>query len=307
MSASEWRTDPLSGERVVIAPGRAERPGAWGELVAPDAVATAASCPFCEGRESETPPEVYALGDPARVPDSPGWRARLVPNKYPALSAQDVGVHTPQHRLSIAELSAAELDNIVALWRWRATTGRRSDTVYTHVAVNEGRAAGASLAHTHSQVFSLPTVPPRVAEELTRQADAGACLVCAMIADARADGPRVVAEDNGVVAFCPYASRFAHEIVITPVACEPDVFASALLPDALGLASGALSALRAHVGWAPVNLWLVTSPTRGPETHWRLVMAPRLTTPAGLELGAGITVNPVDPASAAATLRAERN
>ena len=297
------------------------RPGASGELARPDPSVSADTCPFCAGRESETPPELHAHAPDERRPDTAGWRTRLVPNKFPvfgaeaamwrsapllseaASGAQDVLIHAPTHQLSLADLSPRQLGDIVSAWRWRATCGRPHECLYTHLVVNEGPGAGASLDHTHSQLFSLPRIPPRVAAELEIQANASDCLVCDVLSAERASA-RAIVEQDGLLAYCPHASRFPYEWVVAPLDCEADAFSSERLGSALRLAVATVRALRAHVGWAPINLWLTTSPHIGMQTHWRLTVAPRLTTPAGLELGAGIAVNSVDPDAAAGVLRA---
>ena len=201
----ELRTDPLTGDRVVVAPARAKRPGAWngpggsngpgGRNASEDRGPPGReNCPFCEGHETETPPEIFAIADARRQPDAPGWRIRVVPNKFPAFGpheprsangvfvaeaatgAQDVVIHTPEHVETVAELSPAALEDIAAAWRWRATDGSPPGTEYVHAAVNEGREAGASLAHSHSQLFSLAFVPPRVSAEIERQEQADGCI-----------------------------------------------------------------------------------------------------------------------------------
>lgn len=322
MSHPELRTDLATGEQVVVARSRADRPGAGVAFTKPDVAATARSCPFCEGREAETPPEIHALADSDRAPDTPGWRVRVVPNKFPAFGAypapaaleepflaqaaagaHDVVVHTPVHRVSLAELSPQELALVTSAWSWRGRTAAEAGGAYAHVVVNEGAAAGASLAHTHSQIFSLAAPPPRVAVELARQSAASRCLVCESIDGERRHQARIVSERGGLVAYCPHASRFPYETVVAPLACEAAAFASPLLEPALELAVETLRLLRDDLGWVPVNLWLTTSPSAGGCTHWRLTLAPRLTVMAGLELGAGVSVNPVAPEDAARRLR----
>ena len=96
--------NPLTGVPVVIAPGRASRPGAAGRTTR---TSEAKSCPLCEGHEAMTPPEVLALGRaPGAAADSPGWQVRVVPNKYPAFAGQEVIVHGPAHITRYAELGA---------------------------------------------------------------------------------------------------------------------------------------------------------------------------------------------------------
>ena len=43
-----------------------------------------------------------------------------------------------------------------------------ADAAYVHVIVNEGQEAGASLPHTHAQLYALPFVPAAIARERER-------------------------------------------------------------------------------------------------------------------------------------------
>ena len=299
----ELRTDPLSGHRVVAAPDRAARPGGAQRLETPEAGRGGDTCPFCAGRESETPPELYAVGRRGRGPNGVGWRVRLFPNKFPALGdwrevecdelfrsepavgTQNVLADAPEHRLTLVGLEPERLAEIAAAWRWRAIESRPPGTAYTHVVVNEGARAGASLPHSHPQISSLPFVAPRVEVELERQAAAESCLACDLARAELAHGSRVVANQGGLLAYCPHAGRLPYETIVTPVACEADAFTSELLAAALGLAIDVLAGVRGAVGWAHANLWLTTAPWSSGRIHWRLTVAPRLTTAAGLELG----------------------
>lgn len=311
----ELRTDPVTGRQVIIAPLRAGRPGAAHDEPQPRSEDTREGCPFCAGREEATPPETFAVAAPGRAADSPGWRVRVVPNKFPALGPwdgerrtglltsrpargqQEVVIHTPRHVLTLADLTPHEAADVAVAWTERATVARDQGFGYLHVAINEGPRAGATLPHTHSQLYSLPDVPSAVASESARA-------VTEMIAEERRRRGRVVLERDGLVVLCPFASRFPYEVVIAPVEPEPDAFASGSLPTAIELLGEGLRRVRGAVGWASANAWLVTSPwsETGP-THWRLVLSPRLTTPAAFELGLDVAINPVPPEKAAAALR----
>lgn len=259
------------------------------------------ACPFCEGRERETPPETFALGSPGRLPDTPEWHVRVVPNKYPALEGaagrHEVVVQTPRHVTSVAELAAGELELVVEAWRARAAVARAEGFAYLHALLNEGRPAGGSLPHTHSQLVWLRTEPPLAA--LERQAGSFGRL----LQREREDGARIVAERNGLVALCPYAGRGPYELVVAPVEREADAFASDALGPALVLAGELVRRLRTLEGEVPLNLWLHTAPFGEAAGHWHLELLPRLTIAAGLELGAGIYVNPLPPEQAARALR----
>ena len=155
---SDLRVDPLSGRLVAVAPGRSQRPGAAWATLEPEAPDERESCPFCEGREERTPPEVFAL--PAgREPDTPGWSVRVVPNKFPAFERQEVVVHAPEHVRSIADLGAAQLELVAEAWQARAAAARADGFASVFAGINEGRAAGSSLPHSHSQLAGFREQP----------------------------------------------------------------------------------------------------------------------------------------------------
>ncbi len=257
---------------MVVAPGRAKRPGAFPQLEPPPDPGELDECPFCAGREDRTPPETL------RLPAEGEWQVRAVPNLYPAFERQEVVVHAPHHLRSLTELSDEALALVGEAWQSRAAGAR-----YVHAIVNEGRLAGASLAHTHSQLVWLRQPPPAVAQE-------GAM-------DSVLDGEPVL-ERDGVAVICPAISAEPYEMRIAPLEPEGRVFSSDRLATALQAAAEALRRLRAAEPGAPANLWLHD----GPWWHFHLV--PRLTVAAGIELGAGIHVNPLPPQEAAARLSA---
>jgi len=252
----------------VIAPARARRPGARRPELEEPTQAELESCPFCAGHEEMTPPHTLVL------PAQGDWRVRVVPNLYPALDRQEVVVQAREHVRSLAELDDDGLELVAEAWR-----RRREDVPdgYLHALVNEGREAGASLPHSHSQLAWLPTAPP---PEPLRDGE-------------------TVAERHGLVAWCPRVSRLPYETAIAPLEREADGFRSALLGPALVLLAELVRRLHRVAGPSPLNAWL-----HNHETGWRLVLLPRLSILAGLELGAGVWVNTVAPETAAAELGA---
>jgi UDPglucose--hexose-1-phosphate uridylyltransferase len=268
----------------VIAPGRARRPGAARGLWEDESAEELEACPFCEGREERTPPETLALGRGGGGADTPGWRVRVVPNLYPALERQEVVIHAPRHVRTLAELSDEEVERVAEAWRARRAA---EPAGYLHALLNEGRAAGASLAHSHSQLVWLREPPPEVARE--RRESCGVCEVL--------DAGKPVAEADGVVAVAHPAGRLPYELLIAPRAHEGDAFASHLLPAALRRLADAIRRLHALEGPVPLNAWLHDDP------HWHVEVLPRLSVLAGLELGAGIYVNALPPEDAARALR----
>lgn len=281
--AGEPRTDPVSGRQVVIAPGRARRPGVGVPTIEAATAEELEGCPFCEGREERTPPETLAL--PAREPaDSPGWRVRVVPNLYPAFERQEVVVHSPRHVRSFADLEDGEVEAVADAWFTRMAQAAAHGFEYVHALVNEGRQAGASLMHSHSQLVWLREPPPGAEGE-----ERGAL---AHLAEA-IDGGHVVARYDGVVAFCPPASRVPYEVTIAAERRDRVLLGE----QALFALRDVVRRLRAVEGPVPWNAWLHIAH----EAHVEVV--PRLTIFAGIELGAGIYVNTLAPEDAAAALR----
>jgi UDPglucose--hexose-1-phosphate uridylyltransferase len=300
----------------VIAPARARRPGAErlsGELE-PDDIA---GCPFCEGRESATPPETFALGPPGRPADAPGWRVRVVPNKFPAFGPwsdegdrttglfarraargrQEVVIHSPRHVRTLADLSVRELGWVAEAWQARAAAAREQGFPYVQALLNEGAAAGASLRHSHSQLVWLAEEPPLVVQERLAQEAEGGCVLCRVLTEELEQRIRVVSERDGLVLLCPFAGRQPYELLVAPRKCENDPFTSELLGSALVLVAEGLRRLHVAEGIVPINAWLHAS------GHWHLEVVPRLTILAGLELGSGYFVNTLAPESAAGVLR----
>jgi UDPglucose--hexose-1-phosphate uridylyltransferase len=213
-----------------------------------------------------TPPQTLVL------PEGGDWRVRVVPNLYPALERQEVVVHSRRHVRSLAELDGDEPELIAEAWQRRAA----AVPGYVHALVNEGREAGSSLPHSHSQLVWLPEPPPRHARpRLDGMLDAGKALI----------------------AGCPWASRLPYEMVIAPAEPDPAGIQSTLLGTALQLLVEIVRRLHAVEGPVPLNVWLEHDPE-----DWRIVLLPRLTILAGLELGAGIFVNTLPPEEAARRL-----
>jgi UDPglucose--hexose-1-phosphate uridylyltransferase len=322
----EIRVDPLTGLRAIVATGRTARPG--GELtVAPAEPIDAATDPFVEGHEDLTTPEVYALRPDGSAADGPGWRVRVVPNAFPVLGedgatperdavahlftalpargAHEVIVNSPQPVCSLADLPVEQVQAAVEVWRERMRA--HAGAACVHVAVNERADAGATLAHTHAQLFALDFVPAQIARE--REAFAahaartmGANLLEDLVQEEVRRRARIVAIDDEAVLLCPYASRMPYAMMLAPrrrrERFEDDG------PSGAALLHAGLQRLARRFGASPpLNLWVRTAPRDAERFCWRIDILPRLTGLAGLELGAGVALNVVAPEQAAAELR----
>ena len=180
-------------------------------------------------------------------------------------------MHSRRHVRSLAELDAGEAALVAEAWQRRAAAHPGA----IQALVNERREAGASLAHSHSQLVWLPEPPPPKSR------------------------PRLETfyDDGVLTAGCPWASRLPYETVIAPTERDGDGIQSKLLPPALALLVEVVQRLNALEGPIPLNVWLEYD-----AREWRLVLLPRLAILAGLELGAGIFVNTLPPEEAAERL-----
>src|ERR1700684_513382 len=235
----EIRIDPLSGHKTIVAGERSGRPG--GEpTCAPAEPIDVEKDPFAEGHEDRTPPELYAVrpgdegtgGTSGGAPHTPAWTVRVVPNLSPALAldgpsppldaqpdlfcaapasgAHEVIVNAPESVLSLAELPPERLTGAMEAWRERMRA--HAGSAYVQLIVNERREAGASLEHTHSQLYALDFVPAEVARERERcgayaTRTMGRGLLEDLVAEEVRRGERIVAIDEGAVAMGPYGSR----------------------------------------------------------------------------------------------------
>jgi UDPglucose--hexose-1-phosphate uridylyltransferase len=335
MSSPQFRQDPITGRWVIIAADRSARPQDY--TAAPDRRANEDACPFCEGQEHQTPAEVLAFRHEHSQPDAPGWRVRVVPNKYPALvqnaikpvnaaapgpsplcvalpgqGLHEVIVESPRHVVSPTELSVEEVAEGLAAYaaRLRTLRGQRQ-WKYALVFKNVGAAAGASLEHTHSQLLATPFVPTVVQQELE-----GAegyyrthrrCIYCAMIDDEVAGGTRLVRQTANLLAFCPYASRFGYETWIAPRGhqCRFEESTPSLLVELADMLRDVLAAVERAIDPPAYNLVIHTAPfdtNALPHYHWHVEILPSLTTTAGFEWGSGIHINPMPPEDAAKQL-----
>jgi UDPglucose--hexose-1-phosphate uridylyltransferase len=330
----ELRKDPTLGRWVIIATERVRRPS---DFFVPRPPRPASPCVFCAGHEHETPPEVLAYREPANAPaDGPGWYVRVIPNKFPALriegelerrgqglydlmngiGAHEVIVESPDHDANLGTLPLAAVEQVVTAYRERILDLRK-DARFRSVIVfkNHGHEAGASLAHTHSQLIATPVVPLIVAEEV-QQARAyydyrERCLFCDILRQELEERHRLVAESEHVVAFAPFAARFPFETWILPRrhAAAFEHANAQQLRDLAAMLRTVLGRLARAVDDPPYNLILHSAPfgsAESPSYHWHLEITPKLTAGAGFELGSGFHINPMPPEDAARILREDK-
>jgi len=327
---AEIRQDPASGRWVIIATERSARPHDFQNRREPP---KGGFCPFCEGNEDRTPPEVYAVRPAGSRPNGPGWKVRVVPNKYPALrldasAAEDaselhhavagVGAHeviieSPQHVITPPEMLTEDYAEVMRTY-WVRTRALSEDPRLTYVLVfkNVGDVAGASLQHSHSQLIAVPVTPKRVLEEMARcaehHAQSGSCLFCHLLEREEREQVRVIRQTGRFVAISPFAARFPFEMWVLPrqhVEHFHDTPQDAAV-ELAGLMQDVLARLDVALQEPPYNFAVHTSPLGDQAQgcyHWHIEVIPRVTRVAGFEWGSGFYINPMEPERAAEYLR----
>jgi UDPglucose--hexose-1-phosphate uridylyltransferase len=222
----------------------------------------------------------------------------------PALGGHEVIVNAPEHVTSMGELSEERFLGAVATWRERMRA--HSDAAYVQLVVNEGASAGASLPHTHAQLYALPFVPAAVARERERagaysERTAGGGLLSDVLVEEVRRRERLIAIDDEAALICPWASRSPYELRIVPrresARFEEDATGAAMIRTAMRLLAERFD------GPPELNLWVATAPRGAESFHWHVDIAPRLTIKAGFELGTGVDINIYPPERAAGDLR----
>lgn len=329
----ELRQDPSTKEWVIIATERARRPDQFREVETTAHVNDAQRCPFCPGNEQLTPGEVFSLRDSGGNGE-PGWRVRVVPNKFAALTPSEGSLHhaaspmfntaagrgyheviieSPRHDHTLALMGEEELSDLLRTYQQRYDALKHdSRTKLILIFRNHGRRAGTSLQHPHSQVVATPIIPLHIRQKyevaIRHYDDTGRCLYCDIVAAERSAGRRVLLETSGFVVIHPFASQVPFETWILPRFHNP-CFARTSPDRMVELASVLRRTLRGlydGLGNPDFNLILHTAPVEDeakPYFLWHIEIRPRLTTQAGFELGTGIYINTAVPEQTATFMR----
>jgi UDPglucose--hexose-1-phosphate uridylyltransferase len=331
---SELRKDPVTGRWVIISTERSKRLSDFqleSVTVSPDE-----GCPFCEGREHMTPRELLARRTNGSHSNGPGWELRVVPNQFPVLrvegtldrrgeglfdcmngiGAHEVIIETPRHQETLATMGESAVEQVLGAFRDRVQDLKR-DRRFRYIIVfkNHGKAAGASLDHSHSQLIALPIVPREVRDEMdgarAHYTAKERCVFCDIISQDSRDGRRLIAENADMVAVAPYAPRFPFETWILPKRHQAQ-FEDGPRHEYASLArllGDILRRMNKTLRNPPYNLLIHTAPLAEPAGdfyHWHVEIIPKLTKIAGFEWATGFYVNPTSPEEAADVLRDAR-
>ncbi|HEX7879961.1 MAG TPA: galactose-1-phosphate uridylyltransferase [Candidatus Eisenbacteria bacterium] len=326
----ELRKDPVVGRWVIISTDRGRRPSDFHIQTTPR---DSKNCPFCPGHESQTPPEVLAVRHNSSGPNAPGWKVRVVPNKFPALQiegdlerrgeglfdkmngigAHEVIIESTDHHAELSTLPVDDVAQVLGAYRDRVVD-LKGDPRFKYILVfkNWGEAAGATLQHPHTQLIAMPIIPKWVSEELKGSRShfemKERCIYCDILQQETSDGRRMVTADEHHVAIVPFAPRFPFETWILPRKHSSSF--ESMNDDALWnlarMLKETLTRMNAALNHPPYNFIIHTAPCNDPWLlyyHWHIEIMPKLTKVAGFEWGSGFYINPTSPEDAARDLR----
>jgi UDPglucose--hexose-1-phosphate uridylyltransferase len=324
----ELRKDPVTGTWVIVSPERKIRPQYFiGNGL------TEENCPFCEGNESMTPPEIYALRDKHSHANKKGWSLRVIPNKYPALKvegnldkrgegfydlmngvgAHEVVIETAAHSKGIDEMETTETAEVFLAFKRRITDLKRDVRFkYIQVFKNHERMAGATIPHPHSQIVAMPVLPIRVQERLehaeTHFKAKDRCIFCDIIHHEQEYHKRVLMENSDFIVVSPFAAKLPFELVLYPRdhhSSFEDMDDTIMLSLA-EIFKDTMTRVNKALERPAYNLMLHNAPfDRDCKDyfHWHLEIMPMITGTGGFELSTATYINPTPPEEAVGILR----
>lgn len=331
MSENEIRQNKATGEWVVFAPKRGQRPKeiegcSNGGVDLPE---WDEDCPFCPGHEASMGPVLLEMKG-----GKGSWQTRTIPNKFPALrpvgtpervargiyvamegyGRHEVVIDSPLHNQAIVQMDVETISTVIETYHRRCLDLMKDDAVrWIVVFRNHGPRSGTSIVHPHSQIIASSVLP---AQTRLRETEAeryfdewGRCVYCDILQYELGEKTRLVFENDSFAAFVPFAAESPCETWIVPLAHSAD-FAAVSEREKVDLAAALkaiLEKFHRHLDDPDYNYAILSSsrcPTKGPQLHWLLQIKPRLTE-AGIEIGAGVTINTSMPEEDAALLRGE--
>lgn len=306
LKKSELRKDYIQDKYVIIAPRRAKRPHSHRDEKKIKRVIknkVDQDCPFC-------PVNVNKVKALSTIGPKKQWYVKSIKNIFPAVSLdnskaygqQEIIIDTPHHSLEIEDLSLKDIIRIFDMYSERTKIISRNKKIsYIIIFKNNGGIAGASLDHSHSQIFATDFIPPHLKDKSQKQQEYklkhGNCVYCDVIKK-ESQGPREIYQDENVIAFCPYASIYNYEAWIMPKRHLDNI--TLLNQSEKKSFAKALKLILTKIDQLdlPYNFYF-HQVIHDEDQHLYMKIVPRGSVWAGLEVGSGIVINPIDPDQAA--------
>ena len=343
---SEIRYNRMEDSYVIIAPERLHRPDfmAWNKEEGGEND-NLRRCPFCEGNESMTPSEIYAIRQSGSFADEKGWTTRVIPNLYKAVQieapyllknvgankvwegfgAHEIIIDTAEHFTAMSEYSQTTFFNWMKTIQSRVHDLRNERRIaYISVFKNHGPSAGATQSHSHTQLIGLPVIPKAIEHKYERiyqyYIDSGRILLDDIIQEEKSDGSRVVIESESFIAFCPFASEYPFEVMVasSELPAEIDTIDDMKLKELSALLQELFTIMEIQLGKFDYNMSLSVAPMKkafkintdrsqiDAICRFNIRIMPRMYRHGGFELSTGTMINPVEPERSAKLLRESR-
>jgi UDPglucose--hexose-1-phosphate uridylyltransferase len=336
---SNIRYDRIHDTHVIIAPERLHRPDCSFDVDEKKTVDE--NCPFCEGNESMTPPEIFSHRKAGSFPNEKGWQTRVVPNLYKAVQieasyehhyglfehwegfgAHEVIIDTPEHHTSMTQWSEGAIVEWLKTLRSRVSDLRRDQRI-SHISLfkNEGSQAGATQAHSHTQIIGLPIIPKVEREKYQRSYEYykqnGRAMIESVIMQEEENEERIIDKHGDFTAFCPFASAYPFEVMISSKKAlgQINTLSDSSIETLAPLLLATLENLKTQLGCFSFNLVVTTPPLQEDTVDHGLIncvdeacrfairIMPRIYKFGGFEVSTGVIINPVLPEVAAKLLR----
>ncbi|MDZ7260886.1 MAG: galactose-1-phosphate uridylyltransferase [candidate division KSB1 bacterium] len=342
MAINQLRKDPISGRWTIIVENEVDIPTLieTARNKSTSTHQTVSRCQFCEGNESQTPPEIMSVRTSGTQANVPGWRVRVIPDKAPVLQiygdlnnrahgiydvldgigAHEIVIESPRHGETLVDLSEQHISEILWTYKQRILD-LKQDVRFRYILVhkNYGEAVGLAARHSYSYVIATPITPGRVKDELINSMDyyqyKERCVFCDMIRQELSEQTHIVSENAHFVAIAPFASRNPFEVWILPKQHETFFEWNSNLEALAAMLKEILFKLYTVLQDPQFVMVLHSGPNvrtgqrRGywksleKDYHWHFEIKPRLAAYTSFEIGSGFTVNFVAPEKAAQILR----
>jgi len=298
----EIRKDYIQEKYVIIAPKRAKR---GHDIERPERAAAPKkkSCVFCPKNINKEKALLNAGG-------ASKWRTKVVKNKFGAVSLtnpkaygqQEVVIETPDHKLEIDDLSTKHIAEILEVYAKRTRAISKNKKIeYILIFKNNGGSAGATLQHSHSQIFATKFLPPHLKDKAQKtqeyKLENGSCVYCDVIKK-ESKSPRLVYRGKKVIAFTPYASMHNYEIWILPLR-HIDNITELTADERTEWAKVMKKVLKKITDLGLPYNYYFHQVVYDEDQHLYMKIKPRGSVWAGVEIGSGLIINPVAPEDAA--------
>ena len=312
----EMRKDYLLDRWVIISEKRGKRPHQFHkeEIQLKDTLGL-----FLPGNEHMTPPEI------GRIEEKGSWKIRWFPNKFAAVvphktlgkkkskffesmnahGYHEIIVETPSNVLQLWDLPKDHITQLLQVYSLRIKTlSKKKGVAYVDVFKNHGREAGTSLVHSHSQIITLPFIPPKIQHLLDACKGSKACPYGEILGKEK-KSKRFVFENKHFIVICPFASRYNYEVAIYPrkdirsiTDLNQEQFEA--LAECMSLILKKLKSMNVSY-----NFYLNYSPDKT-CMRFHITFGPRIATWAGFELSESAIINSISPETAAAFYRSKK-